>query len=167
MATTSQAQLILIVVSSGVRGNSLSSDALARLLPLSSFGGVGGPECLLGMYSSFAGVGGLPSLLAVPESFGGVGGGLPCDWSLFLEREMDLPWSCGGPRYGAPESCGGGDTTVLFPFTVSEALLLLCPPTLDDSPASSTTGSVVPISPRSADGLRTALMWKLGTSSSV
>lgn len=49
----------------------------------------------------------------------------------------------------------------------SEALRLLRPPTLEDSPASSTTGSVVPISPRSADGLRTTLMSRFGTSSSL
>jgi hypothetical protein len=69
-----------MVVSNGVRGRSLSREALGIPPLLSSFGGVGGPECLLDMYSeSFAGVGGRPSLLAVPESLGGVGGGLPCE----------------------------------------------------------------------------------------
>jgi hypothetical protein len=132
----------IVVVSSGVRGNSLSTEGL----PFASLGGVGGPECRC-TYASFGGVGGRPSLDAVPESFGGVGGGRPGSSSRDRDR-------CGSLSGGA-----GG-----FP---SDALRLLRPPTLDDSPASSTTGNVMPISPRSADGLRTAFMSRLGTSFSL
>jgi hypothetical protein len=108
--------------------------------------------------SSFGGVGGRPSLDAVPKSFGGVGGGLP--WFSSRVRDRD--------RIGRPRcvsfSAGAGAETCPFP---SDALRLLRPPTLEDSPASSTTGSVVPISPRSADGLRTALISRSGTLSSL
>jgi hypothetical protein len=144
-----------MVVSRGVRGSSLF---LSGLLPLFSFGGVGGPVCLCENGSSLGGVGGRPKLEAVPESFGGVGGGRPG----FSSRCRDLE------RVGRPRcvflSGGAGGERVLSP---SDALRLLRPPTLEDSPASSTTGRVVPISPRSADGLRTALMSRLGTSSSL
>jgi hypothetical protein len=130
--------------SKGVRGNSLFRSGL---LPRFSFGGVGGPECLWLKTSSLGGVGGRPlKLVAVPESLGGVGGGRPGFSSLGRDRER-----VGRPRCVSLSGGAGGDR-LLFSF---EALRLLRPPTLEDSPASSTTGSVVPISPRSADGLRT------------
>ena len=147
-----------IVVSKGVLGNSLFRSGLRARF---SFGGVGGPECLWCEKSSLGGVGGRPSLDAVPESFGGVGGGRPGFSSRGRERDR-----LGRPRWECWS--GGADVARLFVLPMpSEALRLLRPPTLDDSPASSTTGSVVPISPRSADGLRTAFMSRLGTSSSL
>jgi hypothetical protein len=139
-------------VSSGVRGSSLFLSARF------SFGGVGGPEWRWCEKSSLGGVGGRPSLTAVPESFGGVGGGRPGFSSLVRDRE----------RMGTPrcDSLSGGAGAERLPLP-SDALRLLRPPTLDDSPTSSTTGSVVPNSPRSADGLRTARMSRSGTLSSL
>jgi hypothetical protein len=143
-------------MSKGVRGNSLFRSGV---LPRFSFGGVGGPECLWLKTSSLGGVGGRPlKLLAVPESLGGVGGGRPGFSSRGRDRDR-----VGRPRYGSLSGGAGGDKL----FFSLEALRLLRPPTLEDSPASSTTGSVVPISPRSADGLRTTRISRSVTLSSL
>jgi len=154
-------------VSSGVMGNSLFR---VGLLPRCSFGGVGGPEWRCGnvKVSSFGGVGGRLSLLAVYESLGGVGGGRPWEFSrsCSCERDRGCVWSSGRPRCASLRDGGGGKSVAISPC-VSEALRLLRPPTLEDSAASSTTGSVVPISPRSADGLRTTRSSREGTCSSV
>jgi hypothetical protein len=132
-------------------GSSFSLPRLNSLLI--SFGGVGGPECRLGTYDvSFGGVGGRSSL-AVPESFGGVGGGRPWEWSREGGCSVCVSWC---------ERGGAGNPN---PILLS-VLLPLLPPVLEDSAASSTTGSVVPNSPRSADGLRTLCIWRLGTLSS-
>jgi hypothetical protein len=107
---------------------------------------------------SLGGVGGRSSL-AVPESLGGVGGGRPCDCS------RDLGCDCRG-RTPFSLVCSGSEYAWGSLLRLS-LLRLLRPPTLEDSPASSTTGSVVPISPRSAEGLRTTLIAMFGTSCSL
>jgi hypothetical protein len=123
--------------------------SLSLPLPRSSFGGVGGPECRFVYCASLGGVGGRPTLGAVPESFGGVGGGRPCEWSLEP-----------GSRFLSSSFKGGAGRRFV------SVLRPLLPPVLADSTASSTTGSVVPSSPRSADGLRTKRISRWGTSSS-
>lgn len=124
-------------------------NCLSLPLPFSSFGGVGGPDWRFVYLASLGGVGGRSSLFAVSESFGGVGGGLR-GCSL---RSLD----------GSNVRCGRDVCEAKF----DSVLRALRPPVLDDSTASSTTGKVVPSSPRSADGLRRMCIERSGTSSSV